>query len=349
MHELLLVPDRSPELFPYALDGSSDGVTFIRLTRADFEKASFLDARVLAPATLKRTLSWPTVFAAIDAARLSENCGFIFHIGHVGSTLLSRLMGGHPGVFALREPMLLRAFAQLHTESMTQTRAWGGGDWEARLSGTLKLLSRTFQPRQFAVIKATSLVSELAGPLLSRVAAPKAVMMYVSPETYLSTILGGANSRQEARMLTPNRLSRLQRRIGGEAWQAASLSEGETLALGWACEMSALAQAARTAQARVLRIDFDQLLASPAMLLLSVLHHFGVDAAPSDVAAILAGPDMNRYSKAPEHAYDAALRRDVLDSARAIHGAEIKRGLAWLERAADRFDAVRAAMEFAQP
>jgi hypothetical protein len=55
---------------------------------------------------------------------------------------------------------------------------------------------------------------------------------------------------------------------------------------------------------------------------------------------------MLRYSKAPEHAYDAALRRDVLNAARAAHGAEIRRGLAWLDRAAVQFTAVRDAVQF---
>ena len=42
---------------------------------------------------------------------------------------------------------------------------------------------------------------------------------------------------------------------------------------------------------------------------------------------------MRRYAKAPEHGYDAALRRTVLDQARREHAAEIRKGLAWLERA----------------
>jgi hypothetical protein len=152
-------------------------------------------------------------------------------------------------------------------------------------------------------------------------------------------------------MLAPSRLLRLHRRIGAEAWQLASLSEGEVLALSWACEMSALAQAAHAGGGRSLRVDFDRFLLSPAALLSSVLRHFGIEGASeaetsSEVGALVEGPDMRRYSKAPEHAYDAALRHDVLNAARAAHGAEISRGLAWLDRAAMQFPAVRDAMQF---
>lgn len=348
MEDVQAVPGGSPELFPYAFDAAGDRVSFIRLARRDFDRASFLDARVLTPQSAARAIPWPRLAAAIDSARLTEHCRFIFHIGHVGSTLLSRLIGGHPGAFSLREPMILRNFAQLDSEPEKLPQAWGEGGFDLRLAGCLKLLSRTFEPRQGAVIKATSLVSEIAATLLARPSAPKALMMYVAPERYLATILGGPNSRLEGRMLTPSRLRRLHRRIGTEAWQAESLSEGEALALGWACEMSALAQAAKAAGSRALRIDFDRFLLTPAPSLLSVLRHFGIEATENEVSAILAGPDMRRYSKAPEHAYDAALRAAVLDAARATHGLEIKRGLVWLDHAAANFAAVREGLMFAR-
>jgi hypothetical protein len=341
----------SPELFPYMLDLPSDGVLFLRLKRTDYERASFLDARLHTPQVTSHALPWPQVAAAIDAARLTERCGFIFHIGHVGSTLLSRLIGAHSRAFSLREPVILRTFAQLSGELEVRPQLLRKEDFDARLTGCLKLLSRTFETRQLPIIKATSFVSEFATNLLSRASTPQAVMMFVSPESYIATILGGPNSRQEAKMLAPSRLLRLHRRIGAEAWQLASLSEGEVLALSWACEMSALAHAAHAGGRRVFPVDFDRFLLSPAALLSSVLRHFGIEAASdaetaNEVRAIIEGPDMRRYSKAPEHAYDAALRRDVLNAARTAHGAEIRRGLAWLDHAAVQSTAVRDALTF---
>jgi hypothetical protein len=337
----------SPELFPYGLDVRNDTVSFIRLSRADFARASFLDARIVTPQAIGLTTPWRQVSAAIDAAKLPERCAFIFHIGHVGSTLLSRLIGEHPGAFALREPVILRTFAQLRGEPEVRPPSWSDGDVDARLSGCLKLWSRTFDAHQRAIVKATSFASELAAELLSRPAAPSAVLMYVRPESYLATILGGANSRQEAKVLTPSRLRRLHRRLGQDVWRLESLSEGETLALGWACEMTALAQAARAAGERVLGVDFERFLVQPAAVLFNILRWFDIDASAAETQAIVAGPHMRRYSKAPEHTYDAALRSEVLNHARATHGAEIQRGLAWLDRAAQEFAPVREALAFA--
>lgn len=348
MDELAQSLALSPVLFPHTLDVRSDSVSFIRLERADYERASFLDARILTPQTAVHTVPWREVAAAVEAVQLAERCTYIFHIGHVGSTLLSRLIGSHPGAFGLREPMILRVFAQLQAEPGLRPPDWSESRFDARLGASLKLLSRTFDPRQRAVIKATSFVSELAADLLSRASAPRAVTMCVAPESYLATILGGPNSRQEAKMLLPSRLRRLHRRIGREAWRPESLSEGETLALGWACETSALAQAERAAHGATLAVDFDEFLTHPPVILLAALRHLGIDATMNEAELILRGPHMRRYSKAPEHAYDAELRSEVLAEARAAHGAEIGRGLAWLDRAAADFAPVRDAMRFAE-
>jgi hypothetical protein len=352
MNDLQEALARSPQLFPRLLDLRGDSVSFIELTRADYDRASFLDDRILTPQSKLRTLPWGDVAAAVESARLEERCGYIFHIGHVGSTLLSRLIGAHPGVFALREPGILRTFAQLLGEPPASADEQkndivNGGEIGSRLRSMLKLFSRTFENRQLAVIKATSFVSEISGALLARAAAPRAVLMYVSPESYIATILGGPNSREEAKILAPGRLRRLHKRVGREVWNTA-MSEGERLALAWACEMSGLAAAAANAGERAIRVDFDQFLADPSKLR-RILHHFAIDASAAEVRTILDGPDMRRYSKAPEHAYDRALRVAVLNQARALHGAEIRRGLVWLERAADQFAPIRDAIAWATP
>jgi hypothetical protein len=347
MNSLADALDSSPELFPYALDVRSDTIAFIRLQRADFASASFLDERVIAGRSTVCVSACPEVIATVETAELRERCNYIFHIGHVGSTLLSRLVGAHPGAFSLREPLVLRALAQARGGFANHGRAWTESEREARLSSCLKLLSRTFEPRQKVVVKATSFVSELAANLISRESSPRALLMFVSPESYMATILGGENSRREAQLLTAGRLQRLHRRLGGEIWQPAILSEGETLAVAWACEILGLVEAAQGAQNRALRVDFNRFLDNPTAGLKTALRHFDIQATDQEVAAILQGPDMRRYSKAPEYAYDVQLRNDVLREARLLHGGEIRRGLAWLDRAAEQYPAIRAAVAFA--
>lgn len=327
---------RSPELFPHGLDPRTGTVSFIRLTERDYRQASFLDGRLLTPQTISRTVPWPQVEQAVAETGLPEACDFIFHIGHVGSTLLSRLLSAHPKILSLREPAILR--------TLTETRGtMTVENFEARISTFLKLWSRTFAENQRALLKATSFVSELAVELMARAYAPKAIFLFTSPEIYLATILGGPNSRQENQLLAQSRFTRLQRRLGANIPPPAS--EGETIAMSWACEVSALAAAMSGAHDRILLLDFEKFLAEPQSTLLAAFHHLGVAATENEAAAILSGPDIGRYSKAPEFEYDAKLRNDVLNQARAEHGGEIKRGLAWLENIAKEFPEVRAVLE----
>jgi hypothetical protein len=347
MDALALSLARSPELFPHALDIRADSVTFAWVLEAEYRAASFLDERILSAQMPRRMLGWPDVRHALDQTAIEERCAFIFHIGHVGSTLLSRLLGEAAGVFALREPAILRSMAQIRGEPAFEHKIWGADGFEWRLSALLKLWSRTFRPEDQPVVKATSFVSELAAELVSRPYKPRAILMYVSPESYLATILGGANAPQEARILAPERLKRLQRRLVSKISDLAALNLGEVVAMGWACEMTALVAARHAAGSNSLSLDFNSFLADPHSALSRVFHHLAVPLHSPDIDSILSGPEMRRYSKAPEYAYDVQLRREVLNHARATSGAAIRQGLAWLDKLSRAHPQVAAARDMA--
>ena len=317
MSDLATLLAQSPDLLPMGYDPVRDAMLFVDFDRAAYAAASFLDERILGSDVRAR---WVPAAAVVDAASglPASDCRFIFHIGHVGSTLLARLVG-EAGALSLREPAALRAFS-----------VEGGlnGASQSRLDALLRLWSRTYAPEQRPVVKATSFVSEIAGELLARTRQP-AVAMTVSAETYLAGILGGENSRREIAAAAPAKARRLALRRGTDL---PATSEGEVIAQSWLCEVTALL-AAEPADA-LLWLDFETFLADPAAGLAASLAHLGVAASSGQIAAIATGPLMTRYSKAPEHGYTPALRRAVLEGARADFGKEIAAGLRWLDTAA---------------
>ena len=335
----------NPEFFPYELDPVQRSVRFIRLTEQDYVRASFLDPRVLTANTLSRTLPLKEVESAVAASALTEACDFIFHIGHVGSTLLSRFLGSSRRVFALREPLILRTLTMQRVSPGEYPVGPAKAEFETRLATFIKLWSRTYHPGQRACIKATSFVSELAATILARSACPRAIFMYVRPESYLATILAGPNSRQEFKLFSSSRLERLQSRSFAMDMRLADLSEGETVAMGWLTEMTALAAAAECRPDQIMWLDFDRFLEEPAVSLSHVFSHLQISAEENEVMAILSGGEAQRYSKAQEFPYDADLRRSVLDQARHEHSEEIARGLRWLERLETKIPAVQEALE----
>src|SRR4029077_2601047 len=86
--------------------------------------------------------------------------------------------------------------------------------------------------------------------------------------------------------------------------------------------------------ARVMAVDFDAMLLSLEETLNRVADHFGVGLEAGRIAQIARSPVLARYSKAPEHAYSAALRTGLLNEARARYANEIRAAIAWLEMVA---------------
>jgi hypothetical protein len=305
----------TPTWLPLA--SAPDGaVRLIRLTAADYRAASFLDARILQGSPPQAECSVTTLAAA--AARLAPNAQFIFHIGHVGSTLLSRLAGEHPNLFSLREPTLLREAA----------RAAANAANGLTLPERLGLLSRTWRSEQRALIKATSVVNEIAADLLACTADSRAILVYTPAVTYLRAILAGPNSRLETRALGPSRLERLRRRARGALPEPRH--EGEWVAMSWLCEMAALEETATRFGSRVRWMNFERFLLEPDTRLAEMLHAVGVEPDTRLIETVLSGPLLHRYSKAPEHGYDPELRRRVLAEADREHAAEIRAGMDWL-------------------
>lgn len=318
----------TPTWYPLRVAGA--GVSLIRLSERDYATASFLDERLLEWHASTGTLSIDRVAAA--GSKLPARAYYLFHIGHVGSTLISRLIGEHTALFCLREPALLR----------TQTTPLSSpGGPKLPLRPLLALLARTWRREQRAVIKATSIVNEIAARILAETEAPRALLICASPLAYLRGILGGPNSRIEARALAADRLRRLALQFPETHSRAPPRSEGEWIASSWLCEMSTLEDLSRRYPTSTHWLDFDAFLREPASGLAAILGAFGVAFEAAEVESLVSGPIMRQYSKAPQHSYDAALRRAVLETADWEHGAEIRQGMQWLEVHARRNSSVQ--------
>jgi hypothetical protein len=285
--------------------------------------------------------AWQEVISATNG--LPKTCDFIFHISHVGSTLLSRLLGLHHRFFSLREPAILRRLADPNQRLKNANVSEGNAANDAT-DVFLRLWSRVFQPGQRAVIKATSFVSEIADELLDRVSDSRALLIYVAPETFLKALLDGAMSDITGK--AADRLNRLTSRLGPNSWRAEEMSPGESVAQSWLCEMLALNSAALRFPARTYWLNFDRFLESPESGLASVLSHFGCSDSAAASRRIIAEPVMHQYAKAPECRFDRQTREGLLIRSEQRHREEIRKGLTWLDQAASTFHPVRDLLHF---
>jgi hypothetical protein len=310
-----------------ALDPAQGLVRMIAMDREAYRAASFLDDRMLQSPVDAHVVPWPTVEEAM-AADLRQDTRWIFHIGHVGSTLVSRLLAEIDGVLAVREPRLLRDLTLVQAD----VRA-------PYLPSVPKLMSRTFASNEVACVKATSFVNEVAAELVPP--GQRALFMFASPRNYIGSILAGENSVKELHALASSRTERMANRVGA----LPARNEAELAASAWACEMTALEASADAMPDRSIGwADFDAMLEEMEPELARTADFFGFKVAPDQLSAIAAGPLMRRYSKALEFDYTPELRRELIAEAAARHGAAIDGALAMLHSAAEKSPLLARAM-----
>ena len=316
-------------LFPHQLDVDGDRVLVVQMTEADYRSASFLDNRLLSQTFPMQWFEWNQLESmSIEAPSPAK---WIFHIGHVGSTLISRLLGEVDGVLSLREPQALRQLAELKQLDGLTHSPWKPGTYVERQEVIVRWLSRSFRPSQQALVKASSFASEIAGDVAS--SGSDAIFLFLKPERYIQSILGGENSRQELAALAGARLQRLNRRLAGEPIKLWELNEAQRAAMAWTCEMATLTEANASADRW---FDFDMFLASPTEDLRAMADRLGIALSEDAAGPLVSGPIMSRYSKAPEHGYSSDLRERVLQQAAEQHSDEIAGALRWLENLARR-------------
>jgi hypothetical protein len=317
-----------------ALDPNAGMVRLIAMDRDSYRAASFLDDRMMQTPVDAQIVPWTLVEDAVSADDLRTDARWIFHIGHVGSTLLSRLLGEIAGVLAVREPRLLRDMALVPAQVREQY-----------IGSVPKLMSRAFAGDEFACVKATSFVSEIAPQLVPQ--GERALFMYATPRNYVASILAGENSVKELRMLAQSRAARMAARVNGLEAQAQSDAHLATAA--WACEMTSLESAAeQMADREVEWLDFDRMLENVPEALAMAARHFGFRAEPAQLQAIASGPLMRRYSKALEYDYSPELRRELIAEAERDHKSNLESALAMLQSAAEKSPLLARALSRAE-
>jgi hypothetical protein len=303
-----------------ALDPSAGQVRLVAMDRDNYRAASFLDDRLMQQPIDAQVVPWPHIEVAV-AGELRADARWIFHIGHVGSTLVSRLVGEIEGVLAIREPRLLRDL----TISPPGVR-------QGYLAAIPKLMSRTFDEREIACIKATSFASEIAPQLVP--SGERALFMHANPRNYVASILAGENSVGELHALADFRAQRLGMR--GISLPVPR-NDADLAATAWTCEMTALEAAAETMMDREIAwLDFDAMLQDTGGELARISAFFGFAASEDRLNEIAGGPLMARYSKNPSYDYSPKLRRELIEQELRLRGREIDGALAMLRAAAEK-------------
>lgn len=321
-----------PEIFPHQLNLINDSLLLAELSADEVSAASFLDQRVLKPTTKATWIPWQMVADIIDRAPGGKPASYIFHVGHCGSTLVSRLLEFAGDTCCLREPLPLRTLAKDLADD------GDGRSFLTRqaLQGRLQILSKMWcRSATHTVIKATSICTDLLAVVNSIEPGTKSVFIYNRPEAHIATLLAGQNALTDLKGFGQLRLQRLQQLTGLDI-QLNGLSPGQLAALSWLSETSSASGFLEEHAQQVTLLEFESLLANPADALGRVLNHLEMPASADTIDKAVRSPVLQTYSKAPEHQYNANTRAAILADSRSRYRQDIDGALGWLENLAGR-------------
>jgi hypothetical protein len=321
----------SADVYVHKLDMARDAALLVQLGEAGYRDASFLDDRVLTPGL---TGGWFPTARVIEAARGLRGLKplhFILHTGHVGSTLISRILDETGIVLSLREPVPLRTLADAADVLDMPESLLSRTQYDALQAALVQLWRRAYDRTHSVVLKATSSACRLAPSLLEREAGCRAIYLNLEAEPYMATLLAGRNSLSDLRGHGPGRIRRLQSRLGVSLAPLHALSVGELAAMSWLAETLNQRDLVQRFPDRVVAIDFDGFLGDVAGGLERIVRHLELPCDSQRVSELARSPTLSRYSKSPDAEYSPELRSQLLDQARRQHGDEIRRGLRWLE------------------
>lgn len=333
----------SPELHFHRLDAVREAGLFIHMPEGAYRAASFLDGRTFTSQTVGGWFPLQRIKETVlQGPPAATPVHFIFHMGHTGSTLLSRLLDETGAVQPLREPLVLREWAEFRDRRDEAASLLSPGEIDAFMEVMLRLWARCRKGGQSAIVKATSTAARVGGLLMTARETARAVYLSMAPEPYMAAILAAPASLLDIRGHAGERIRRLTAHLGSAPKPLYALSVGELVAVSWLTEALTRQGLNGTVGSRLLMLDFDALLADLPATLERVLTHLALPGGPEQIDRIVHSPILGQYAKAPEHGYSKELRERIIAQSRRQHRAEIAGGMALLSDLAKRHPAVGA-------
>ena len=302
---------RSPDHYLHSFDG--DRAIFVPMDRAAYHRSIFLDARI---SPVGQPVALPVETLA-QAVRAPLPTSWIFHMAHVGSTLLARALDDPDASLVLREPLALRQLAIQPDEQ--------------RLAIVAAMLGKRYRADAPTLVKANVPVNFLLPKLAAMQADTRAILLYLPLRDYLLAILRNDSHRDWLRNVT----TQLADHLG----ELSALSDAERGAALWLAQANAFAGALRgLPNARALNAEL--FFAEPEAVLNAAAKHLGVPIARATIAGTVAGPLFSTHAKNPALAFDNAQRMGRRRELEQGMAAELSAAEEWVAKRAAAADAV---------
>jgi hypothetical protein len=305
---------------------------FTPMTEQSYRASSFLDNRIVRAGE-------KDVVADLDdlidlASRLSGQrrvIHYLFHVGHCGSTLVSRILGERPCYLSLREPPLLMGLSR-------SARALGHPGfpisrdrWESLRDLSLMTLAKTWRPGQRSLVKPTSHAGNLIPMLMRHTGQERAIMLYTDLETHLVSMLR-QHTRRETRLYGRDfRVREFSSLVPGSPETADAYEDGPLAAMSWLLQAREMVAALDDPNIgpRCMLLHFDSFLADPIHVTERICRFLGPALAVEEKPLMDSAPWLSVAAKMPGQPFSVEDRRRELAASRADNTADLTAGVRW--------------------
>lgn len=319
------------------LDLHSDRAAFLGVPEATYRDSPFLDHRLKAP---RQEPLIARVSSLQDAARSVPlpATNWIFHPGHVGSTLLSRLLGELNAILPVREPLPLRNVGGQYRELGHPLAILARAEYERLEHAVFLMIGRTFSKTQRALVKATSDCCILLQRALRANAGSRAIWLHVDLETFLAGMLRNDMRRQETRGFAQTRLWDLHELLGDQSIRLHDLDIGRITAVSWLANQGHRLRAREAGFAdRILEVHFHDLLDHTREQLQAILEHFAIPSRDRDLDRMAASRWRGAYAKDPRNRFGPEQRYRQIEASLQANRDAIAGAMAFAEDLCGRF------------
>jgi hypothetical protein len=297
----------SPDHYLHSFEG--DAALFVPMDRLAYHRSIFLDGRI-SPAS-DQSMRLP-VSALTARAPEAASAGWIFHVAHCGSTLLSRALDEPTLNLVLREPLALRQLALAPDAK-----------WLALVAG---MLSKRYRADRPTIVKANVPVNFLLPEIVALDPDAPAIFLHCTLKDYLLAILRSENHRGWLRRVTAQLASHLG--------DLSALSDAQRCAALWLAQMRAFAAAiSQMPNARAL--DAETFFAAPRPVLKAAAGQLRVPMSDAAIDMTVSGPLFATYSKNPELPFDNGTRLARRAEAEESLAEELAQAQTWIDTRTD--------------
>jgi hypothetical protein len=309
----------SPELYPTSIDFDRRMVVCVRMTPETYRDSVFLDNRTKYRGTEVRFRLDDVIFVARQAP--PKRVHYILNTAYCCSTLLARCFELIPTCFVLKEP---RALVQV--ANMMET---GDARWQTGLELVHKLLTRTYHPDQFAVIKPYEPCNRLGMSLLKANSAATVTFLITPLRSFILSILKQEERRDWVRTRSAAAIKDAAGFLPFSVLDAVELSSAQAAACVWMANRYMYRELSSAFGERVLLINGDELARSPRQAFGPIPSLCGIDLSDTSLDELFENPLLRQYSKDVQRPFDGDSREQQLSALERCWGAEADAGVVW--------------------